>query len=42
MICNHSSIKVSIRQTAGIKPLYTTIATVTMNLIVTAAIFAAL
>ena len=30
--------KVSIRQTTGIKPLYTTIATVTMNLIVSAAI----
>ena len=29
---------VSIRQTTGIKPLYTTIATVTMNLIVSAAI----
>ena len=31
-------IKVSIRPTTGIKPLYTTIATVTMNLIVSAAI----
>ena len=30
--------KVSIRPTTGIKPLYTTIATVTMNLIVSAAI----
>lgn len=30
--------KVSIRSTTGIKPLYTTIATVTMNLIVSAAI----
>ena len=29
---------VSIRPTTGIKPLYTTIATVTMNLIVSAAI----
>ena len=33
-----ASIKVSIRPTTGIKPLYTTIATVTMNLIVSAAI----
>ena len=33
--CNY---KVSIRPTTGIKPLYTTIATVTMNLIVSAAI----
>lgn len=32
------SIVVSIRPTTGIKPLYTTIATVTMNLIVSAAI----
>ena len=32
------SILVSIRPTTGIKPLYTTIATVTMNLIVSAAI----
>lgn len=32
------SISVSIRQTTGIKLLYTTIATVTMNLIVSAAI----
>lgn len=32
------SIRVSIRQTTGIKLLYTTIATVTMNLIVSAAI----
>ena len=31
-------ISVSIRPTTGIKPLYTTIATVTMNLIVSAAI----
>ncbi len=31
-------LKVSIRPTTGIKPLYTTIATVTMNLIVSAAI----
>lgn len=31
-------MKVSIRPTTGIKPLYTTIATVTMNLIVSAAI----
>lgn len=30
--------EVSIRQTTGLKPLYTTIATVTMNLIVSAAI----
>ena len=29
-----ASMEVSIRQTTGIKPLYTTIATVTMNLIV--------
>ena len=33
----HGTI-VSIRPTTGIKPLYTTIATVTMNLIVSAAI----
>lgn len=33
-----ASRKVSIRSTTGIKPLYTTIATVTMNLIVSAAI----
>ena len=32
------NINVSIRPTTGIKPLYTTIATVTMNLIVSAAI----
>ena len=32
------SLFVSIRPTTGIKPLYTTIATVTMNLIVSAAI----
>ena len=32
------NLKVSIRPTTGIKPLYTTIATVTMNLIVSAAI----
>lgn len=32
------SLSVSIRPTTGIKPLYTTIATVTMNLIVSAAI----
>ena len=32
------AINVSIRPTTGIKPLYTTIATVTMNLIVSAAI----
>lgn len=31
-------LNVSIRPTTGIKPLYTTIATVTMNLIVSAAI----
>ena len=31
-------LSVSIRPTTGIKPLYTTIATVTMNLIVSAAI----
>ena len=31
-------LRVSIRPTTGIKPLYTTIATVTMNLIVSAAI----
>ena len=36
-IANHRGI-VSIRPTTGIKPLYTTIATVTMNLIVSAAI----
>lgn len=34
----NDSIFVSIRPTTGIKPLYTTIATVTMNLIVSAAI----
>ena len=33
-----ATLKVSIRPTTGIKPLYTTIATVTMNLIVSAAI----
>ena len=33
-----TAIDVSIRSTTGIKPLYTTIATVTMNLIVSAAI----
>lgn len=33
-----TAIVVSIRPTTGIKPLYTTIATVTMNLIVSAAI----
>ena len=33
-----SCYTVSIRPTTGIKPLYTTIATVTMNLIVSAAI----
>lgn len=32
------ALEVSIRPTTGIKPLYTTIATVTMNLIVSAAI----
>lgn len=35
---NADSLNVSIRPTTGIKPLYTTIATVTMNLIVSAAI----
>ena len=34
----HHIFLVSIRPTTGIKPLYTTIATVTMNLIVSAAI----
>ena len=34
----NDALKVSIRPTTGIKPLYTTIATVTMNLIVSAAI----
>ena len=34
----YNIIRVSIRPTTGIKPLYTTIATVTMNLIVSAAI----
>lgn len=34
----HTKRSVSIRPTTGIKPLYTTIATVTMNLIVSAAI----
>ena len=40
IIDNHSAFgrSVSIRPTTGIKPLYTTIATVTMNLIVSAAI----
>ena len=38
-VCTYLGIsKVSIRQTTGIKLLYTTIATVTMNLIVSAAI----
>ena len=42
-LCNFNlsasyAILVSIRPTTGIKPLYTTIATVTMNLIVSAAI----
>ena len=36
--CARMRGKVSIRPTTGIKPLYTTIATVTMNLIVSAAI----
>lgn len=36
--CELSNRRVSIRPTTGIKPLYTTIATVTMNLIVSAAI----
>ena len=35
---NNDDNSVSIRPTTGIKPLYTTIATVTMNLIVSAAI----
>ena len=35
---SHSFFSVSIRPTTGIKPLYPTIATVTMNLIVTVAI----
>lgn len=35
---NADEREVSIRSTTGIKPLYTTIATVTMNLIVSAAI----
>lgn len=38
IISQMPNIKVSIRPTTGIKPLYTTIATVTMNLIVSAAI----
>lgn len=37
-LMNEMGLKVSIRPTTGIKPLYTTIATVTMNLIVSAAI----
>ena len=36
--CADYGVNVSIRPTTGIKPLYTTIATVTMNLIVSAAI----
>lgn len=36
--CDNRSKSVSIRPTTDIKPLYTTIATVTMNLIVSAAI----
>ena len=35
---NYGYIKVSIRQTTGIKPLHTIMATVTMNLIVAVAI----
>ena len=38
LFCSSMGIRVSIRPTTGIKPLYTTIATVTMNLIVSAAI----
>ena len=38
LIASSGQILVSIRPTTGIKPLYTTIATVTMNLIVSAAI----
>ena len=38
MISVREVLTVSIRPTTGIKPLYTTIATVTMNLIVSAAI----
>ena len=37
-VCFLSASLVSIRPTTGLKPLYTTIATVTMNLIVSAAI----
>ena len=37
-LMNEMGLKVSIRPTTDIKPLYTTIATVTMNLIVSAAI----
>ena len=37
-IAKACGLSVSIRPTTGIKPLYTTIATVTMNLIVSAAI----
>ena len=38
VIIARDALQVSIRPTTGIKPLYTTIATVTMNLIVSAAI----
>ena len=38
LLRNKANFAVSIRPTTGIKPLYTTIATVTMNLIVSAAI----